>query len=88
MRLMLLTSLTLLGACATVPKVAAPPGLSKHADAIDWQKAGDEAVEVLSGYLRVDTRNPPGNETEGARYVETMTVRELQRAYAEAGPTT
>ena len=37
--------------------------------AVDWDAAGAEAVKVLSGYLQVDTFNPPGNETVGAKYL-------------------
>jgi acetylornithine deacetylase/succinyl-diaminopimelate desuccinylase-like protein len=36
---------------------------------MDWTKIGDEAVELLRGYLRVNTTNPPGNETAGARFL-------------------
>lgn len=36
---------------------------------IDWKAAGAEASEVLAGYLRVDTVNPPGNEAAGAAYL-------------------
>ncbi|MDI6874084.1 M20/M25/M40 family metallo-hydrolase [Candidatus Solincola sp.] len=32
-------------------------------------KLADEAVEVLSAYLRVDTTNPPGNEAAGASFL-------------------
>lgn len=64
--------LLLLSSCATAPRALheAPAGLGKYADAIDWAKAGDEAVAVLQGYLRVDTINPPGNETRGAEYLK------------------
>lgn len=44
--------------------------------AIDWNAAGDEAAQVLSGYLQVDTTNPPGNETAGARYLAEVLARE------------
>lgn len=37
--------------------------------AIDWPAAHAEALEILSAYLRIDTRNPPGNETPAARYL-------------------
>ncbi len=47
----------------------APPGVEKFGDAVDWTKAGDEAVELLANYLKVDTFNPPGNETRGAEYL-------------------
>jgi acetylornithine deacetylase/succinyl-diaminopimelate desuccinylase-like protein len=36
---------------------------------VDWAAAGDEAVDLLSRYHRVDTRNPPGNETLGAQFL-------------------
>ena len=37
--------------------------------AIDWPAVQAEALEVLRAYLRIDTRNPPGNETPAARYL-------------------
>jgi len=37
--------------------------------AIDWPAAHTEALDILSAYLRIDTRNPPGNETPAARYL-------------------
>ena len=36
---------------------------------MDWQQVGDEAVSLLREYLRVNTTNPPGNETAGARFL-------------------
>lgn len=36
---------------------------------MDILKLADEAVEILSAYLRVDTTNPPGNEAEGASFL-------------------
>ena len=40
------------------------PGVSRAA--VDWNAAGDEAVQRLVAYLQVDTTNPPGNETPAA----------------------
>jgi acetylornithine deacetylase/succinyl-diaminopimelate desuccinylase-like protein len=37
---------------------------------IDWQGVRDEAAEILSNYIRINTTNPPGNEMEAARYLE------------------
>ena len=37
-----------------------------RADPIDWQRVGDEAVGRLQTYVRIDTTNPPGNETPAA----------------------
>ena len=71
-----LLAVTLLGGCATVAPPKGNPALSKHAEAVDWQKAGDEAVTVLSAYLKVDTRNPPGNETLGTAFLAAILERE------------
>src|SRR3989475_7960925 len=32
----------------------------------DWKALGDEAVEILTEYIRRDTTNPPGNEAPAA----------------------
>ena len=37
--------------------------------AIDWHEVASEAVEILRRYLRIDTRNPPGNEGAAARFL-------------------
>ena len=34
---------------------------------IDWAAVGRETVDLLRRYLMLDTTNPPGNETVGAR---------------------
>jgi acetylornithine deacetylase/succinyl-diaminopimelate desuccinylase-like protein len=36
---------------------------------IDWAALGDETVDLLRRYLRIDTTNPPGNEADGARFL-------------------
>lgn len=41
---------------------------SKHSD-IDWDVVGNEVVTHLRELLRLDTRNPPGNETIAAGYL-------------------
>lgn len=43
---------------------------------IDWTAAGDETVGILSAYLRVDTVNPPGNETAGAVFLADILARD------------
>ncbi|MBX3225503.1 MAG: M20/M25/M40 family metallo-hydrolase [Labilithrix sp.] len=70
--------LVVLPGCAvtTSPEIAAPTAARRWYDAVDWKKAGDEATEVLRGYLRVDTTNPPGNETRGAEYMGAILARE------------
>jgi acetylornithine deacetylase/succinyl-diaminopimelate desuccinylase-like protein len=36
---------------------------------IDWSAVREATVRLLSGYVQVDTSNPPGNELAGARYL-------------------
>lgn len=69
-----LALLVLACSCATAPSPVTParPGLSRFGDQVDWAKAGDEAAQVLSGYLQTDTINPPGNETRGAEYLAAL----------------
>ena len=68
----------LLLSCAGAPRAlhAAPPGVEKYSADLDFTKAGDEAVEVLQGYLRMDTINPPGNETLGAEYLKAQLAKD------------
>jgi acetylornithine deacetylase/succinyl-diaminopimelate desuccinylase-like protein len=42
----------------------------------DFREAREEAVRFLSEYLRIDTVNPPGNETRGAQYLKSILARE------------
>lgn len=37
---------------------------------IDWKKTTDEAVELLSQYIGINTTNPPGNETKAAGWLK------------------
>ena len=34
----------------------------------DWDALTEEATELLSAYIRVDTVNPPGNETRACDF--------------------
>src|SRR6185503_12878877 len=43
---------------------------------LDWDALGREAVALLSDYIRINTTNPPGNELEGARFLERVLARE------------
>lgn len=44
--------------------------------AIDWKGITEEAVEILRGYIRLDTTNPPGREEMAARYLGAILKRE------------
>lgn len=54
----------------------APAAAVARYDAVDWARAGDETVDVLRRYLRVDTTNPPGNELRGARFMADVLAKE------------
>jgi acetylornithine deacetylase/succinyl-diaminopimelate desuccinylase-like protein len=54
---------------------------------IDWTSLGEETVDVLRRYLMVDTTNPPGNEIDGARFLEAILRAEgLPSETAESAP--
>ena len=54
---------------------------------IDWSALGDEAVELLRRYLAIDTTNPPGNETQGARFLaEVLAAADIPSELAESAP--
>lgn len=43
---------------------------------IDWEGVKEEATGLLSGYLKVDTTNPPGKELAGAKFLQAVLERE------------
>lgn len=43
---------------------------------IDWDALGEQATEWLSEYIRVDTINPPGNETRAVQWIGAILERE------------
>ncbi len=43
---------------------------------VDWGAVETESLEHFSALLRTDTSNPPGNETEAARYLERVLQQE------------
>src|SRR4051794_15831322 len=48
---------------------------SKHAEP-DWDAVRQETLAHLQALLRINTVNPPGNEIQAARYIESVLVRE------------
>ncbi len=46
------------------------------ADEPDWERVTQQAVELLSAYIRIDTQNPPGVTTEAVAFL----AAELRRA--------
>lgn len=57
-------------------RALAGEGAGEWLSKVDWDAAGAEATEILAGYLRVDTTNPPGNETAGALYLQGVLARD------------
>ena len=54
---------------------------------IDWDAVRDEVTQHLQALIRIDTTNPPGNETEAARYIEGVLSREgLSSIFVESEP--
>ncbi|MCH8065186.1 MAG: hypothetical protein IIC90_05100, partial [Chloroflexi bacterium] len=37
---------------------------------IDWDAVTEEATDLLSRYIQIDTTNPPGNEAPAVRFLE------------------
>ena len=58
--------------------------------AMDWPGLTQEAVALLSEYIRINTTNPPGNELAGAQFLKRVLEREGIEAQildtAELGP--
>jgi acetylornithine deacetylase/succinyl-diaminopimelate desuccinylase-like protein len=42
----------------------------------DFNRARDEAIQILQGLIRIDTSNPPGNETKAASYLKAILDKE------------
>ena len=42
----------------------------------EWEAVGDEVITYVRNLLRLDTRNPPGNETRAAEYLRGILERE------------
>ncbi len=54
---------------------------------IDWGKVKEEAVQILSNYIKVDTTNPPGKEMAGAHYLQGLLEEEgFSAAVLESQP--
>src|SRR4051794_2925831 len=48
----------------------------RRADAVSADPIEHEAENALVSYLRIDTSNPPGNETAGARFLQQLLIKE------------
>src|SRR5438067_1411157 len=50
--------------------------ISSQLKDIDWDVVGDEVITYLRNLLRIDTRNPPGNEIRAAEYLRGVLQQE------------
>src|ERR1043166_10147979 len=48
----------------------------RRADAVGSDPIEHEAEAAFLSYLRIDTSNPPGNETAGAKYLQQLLTKE------------
>ena len=55
---------------AAVLAFLAAPSLGAGSDAVNWRKLNPETLKHFTALLRLDTSNPPGHETQAARYLE------------------
>ena len=46
-----------------------PLTLAAEHHEVDWAKVATETIDHFTALLRIDTSNPPGNETEAAAYI-------------------
>ena len=46
--------------------------MTQSMHSINWQDVGEETITYLRGLLRLDTRNPPGNEIRAAEYLRAL----------------
>src|SRR5262245_1045337 len=63
------TAIFLLSFATVLSAVAAPRSP-------DFNAAREEVTKILSGFVQVDTSNPPGNETKGAEFLKQYLDRE------------
>ena len=71
---------------ASVTVVVAGPSRAA-AQEVDFDAMGDEAIVWVQEYLRVNTINPPGNETAGAEFFAAIFEAEgIEYEMAESAP--
>jgi acetylornithine deacetylase/succinyl-diaminopimelate desuccinylase-like protein len=52
------------------------PGAAQERYAVDWGKANSEMLEYFTTLLKIDTSNPPGNETRAAEVIQKVLAGE------------
>jgi acetylornithine deacetylase/succinyl-diaminopimelate desuccinylase-like protein len=52
--------------------VASANAVAQDRFLIDWEKTGEEALDHFAELIKLDTSNPPGKETQVAKYLEAV----------------
>ena len=78
----------LLGCALKVPELPPPAiDIQPYRTEIDWTAVEQEAAQLLSAYVQVDTTNPSGNETEGAIFLgQVLAEAEIEYEIHESSP--
>src|SRR5713226_10020230 len=63
-------------ACVVLMAAALVPAFAADRYPVDWSKVSRETLEHYTRLLRIDTTNPPGNETKAAEYIKSVLERE------------
>src|SRR5919108_3741593 len=69
-------------ACALValmiplPAARVVAAQAEPARPVNWDEVRDEAVRLLTDYMKINTANPPGNEIDGALFLKSILQRE------------
>src|SRR5262245_52482892 len=63
-------------ACALASAIAAAGVAAQTPQQPDWKSIEDETMRHYQAVLRIDTQNPPGNETKAAEYVKQALEKE------------
>jgi acetylornithine deacetylase/succinyl-diaminopimelate desuccinylase-like protein len=63
-------------AIIVTPAGAAPAPVKATANGPDFVKSRAETQQILADLVRIDTSNPPGNESKAAEYVKSLLAKE------------
>jgi hypothetical protein len=55
-----------------------PFAIGLHAAEPDWRAIQEETFDHFRHVLRIDTTNPPGNETQVAEYVKAVLEKDIR----------
>lgn len=62
-------------------------GFGQPPSSADMRALQAEALQILQGLIRIDTSNPPGRETEAAKYLQTVLAKEgIEAQIFESAP--